>query len=75
MMDMSLSTLQGLLMNRETWHAASHGVTNSQTRLSDRTELMPQPLTLKAEVQWFYEDLCDLLELTPKKDDLFIIED
>ena len=29
----------------------------------------------KAEVEWFYEDLQDLLELTPKKDVLFIIED
>ena len=29
----------------------------------------------KAEVEWFYEDLQDLLELTPKKDALFIIED
>ena len=29
----------------------------------------------KAEVKWFYEDLQDLLELTPKKDVLFIIED
>ena len=28
-----------------------------------------------AEVEWFYEDLQDLLELTPKKDVLFIIED
>ena len=27
----------------------------------------------KAEVEWFYEDLQDLLELTPKKDDLFIL--
>ena len=29
----------------------------------------------KAEVEWFHEDLQDLLELTPKKDDLFIIVD
>ena len=29
--------------------------------------------TEKAEVEWFYEDLEDLLELTPKKDVLFII--
>ena len=29
----------------------------------------------EAEVQWFYEDLQDLLELTPKKDVLFIIGD
>ena len=54
--------------------AAVPGVTKSQTRLSDGTELMPQPLTLKTEVERFYEDLCDLLELkTTKKDDLFII--
>ena len=37
---------------------------------------MSQPVTLKeAEVEWFYEDLQDLLELTPKKDVLFIIGD
>ena len=29
----------------------------------------------ETEVEWFYEDLQDLLELTPKKDILFIIED
>ena len=29
----------------------------------------------EAEVEWFYEDLQDLLEITPKKDVLFIIED
>ena len=29
----------------------------------------------KAEVEWFYEDLQDLLELTPPKDVLFIIAD
>ena len=31
--------------------------------------------TEEAEVEWFYEDLQDLLELTPKKDVLFIIQD
>ena len=36
---------------------------------------MPQPVTLKNEVEWFYEDLQDLLELTPKKDVFFIIGD
>ena len=30
---------------------------------------------LKAEVEWFYEDLQDLIELTPKNDVLFIIGD
>ena len=29
----------------------------------------------EAEVEWFYEDLQDLLELTPRKDDFFIIGD
>ena len=36
---------------------------------------MPQPVTEEAEVKWFYEDLQDLLELTPKRDVLFIIGD
>ena len=36
---------------------------------------MPQPIVLEAEVEWFYEDLQDLIELTPKEDVLFIIGD
>ena len=37
-MDMSLGELQELVMNREAWHAVVHGVTKSQTRLSDWTD-------------------------------------
>jgi len=63
-MDMNLSMLRDLVVDREAWHAAVHGVSKSQTRLNNWTELnwkrvLPQNLhllilskTLNVHVGW-----------------------
>jgi len=50
-MDVSLSVLQELVMDREAWSAVIHGVTKSRTRLSDWTELNWKHVEL-SQVPW-----------------------
>ena len=49
LMDMSLSELWELVIDREAWLAVIHGVTKSQTRLSDWTELMLRKRVMRNE--------------------------
>ena len=65
LMDLSFSELRELVMDREAWHAAIHGVPKSQTQLSDWTELnwgyhsekamAPHSSTLAWKIPWMEE--------------------
>ena len=48
-MNMNLSKLQGIVEDRGAWHAAVHGVTESQTRLSDWTTALATVLSVNCK--------------------------
>jgi len=62
-MDMSLSRLQELVMDREAWAAVVHGITKSQTRLSDWTELNFSELPSVSFIKYSWESTRGILRV------------
>ena len=74
------------MVNKRVWNAVLGCSLKNNRMISVRFQGKPFNITVlqvyaptsnaeEAEVEWFYEDIQDLLELTPKKDVLFIMED
>ena len=63
-MDVSLSELRELVMDREAWRAAIHGVAKSRTWLSNWTELNPQYNIISIlQMRWWGEKLRNILKI------------
>ena len=60
-MDMSFSNLQELVMYREAWYAAVHGVTKSRALLSNWTELITAQRTLSDSRLHYYKKFNHIL--------------
>ena len=66
-MGMSLSKFWELVIDREAWHAAIHGVTKSRTLLSDWTELNWTELLIAPLLQWIFIGRTDAETKAPLK--------